>query len=242
MKYCFFLISLVFTGLLWASIAHADGCDTLDNNPDWSIGIVQLHGSLRHYNYERALKITDELSKICARSPSLNFTIGKIYQKIGNNAKAIEYMQKATTYSKDFVVSQESLEQMWYARYEAERQELSDSELSIIRQQLNKTQNHYATALWTSIGIMSAGSILTCIGAGLFASNDAPMQFDTGKKKASVKTKTHIYTGLMAGGIGVTVTAAILTGIMGYHYVQSKKEEELSFMFSPMGAGFSFTF
>ena len=128
--------------------AYADGCDTLDSNPDWSVGIVQLHSSLRHYNYERALKITDELSKICARSPSLNFTIGKIYQKMGNNAKAIEYMQKATQYSRDFVVSQESLEQMWYARYEAERQESSaGNELSIIRQQLDKTQNNYATAL-----------------------------------------------------------------------------------------------
>ncbi len=242
MKYRFPFLSLILTGLLWASNAHADGCDSLDSNPDWSAGIVQLHSSLRHDNYQRALKITQELSAICERSPSLNYTIGKIYQKIGDKAKAVEYMQKATQYSSDFVVSQDSLEQMWYARYEAEHPEMASENLTVIQQKLDETQINFSTALWTSIGIMSAGAILTCVGGALFASNQAPIAFDTSQKRASVKFKTHLYTGLMAGGVGLTLTGAILTGIMGYHYVQSKKDDSFALALMPVGASLMFRF
>ena len=243
MRKIFLLIIFECIFALIGANAYADGCDALDSNPDWSVGIVQLHGSLRHENYAKALSITRELSKICARSPSLNYTIGKIYQKIGNNTRALEYMQKATEYSSDFVVSQESLEQMWYARYEAEHQDTkSNNRLEIAQQKLDRIQDNYFTALITSISIMSVGAILTCVGIGLVANNDEPMSFNRDQKKASVSSKTYLYTGLMAGGIGVTLTGTVLTGVMGYHYMRSKKEDYISLSLSPLGAGLFFRF
>ena len=101
---------------------------------------------------------------------------------------------------------------------------------------------HYATGLWTSVGLAGVGLALTIAGTALAATNRKGVDFDD--NKAWVKADYTTYWTLLGSGIGALVTGTVLTGILGYYYSHSVSEDtnpsSVSLYVTPTGIGMQF--
>ncbi len=241
--------------------AENDACMSLDKTPRWNNEFNSLMANYKAKQYEDALKNADALNNICSRSPALNFSIAQIYHAMGDDAKGLFYIQRATNSTEKFAVRGELLERMWYTRYEMEhpdatpenikkmkteneqlRKEMDTVRVQDMQTKLKVTEDlaaqksHYAIGLWTGVAGAGVGIVLTGIGAGLLAanSNDA-ISFDSFKAKAEVKSEVYASTVLLGTGIGMTVIGSAVAGIMGYYYTRIQTDSELAIHMSPMG-------
>ncbi|MBO4351422.1 MAG: hypothetical protein J6A01_10820 [Proteobacteria bacterium] len=243
------------------AFAESDACMTLDKNQHWTDEFNSLMANYKTQQYDEALKHADKLNKICSRSPALNFSIAQIYHAMGDDAKGLFYIQRATNSTEQFAVKGDLLERMWYTRYEMEHPDAAPesikklrndnerlrSEAEVLREQeaqrkiteaeeFMTRKSHYAIGMWTGVASAGLGIVLTGVGAGLFAANrDDAISFNNDNAKVSVKPANYAYMGLMGAGIGLTVIGAAFAGIIGYHYLKLQNDSDLSMNISPAG-------
>ena len=101
-------------------VEPVDPCQTLNENATWNTEIVLLTENVKRKDFDAALLNAEKLNEICDRSPIVNYSLGRIYQEKGDEAKAIEYLKRATQNTQEFNIPDSNLQQMWYDRYEAE--------------------------------------------------------------------------------------------------------------------------
>lgn len=121
----FVRIALLVAGLsLFSSNAMAqqsgEACRNLDGNSEWNELLQKMQRFHEKGLYLDALDVAQKMTKICSKSPMLNYYIAIEYQGLKENVKALSYLQRASDYISDFVVSPEVSKEIWYARYEAE--------------------------------------------------------------------------------------------------------------------------
>ena len=101
-------------------VEPVDPCLTLNDNELWNTEIVLLTENVKRKDYDAALMNAEKLNQICDRSPIVNYSIGRIYQEKGDEAKTIEYLRRATKHTSEFNVPDSNLGQIFYDLYEAE--------------------------------------------------------------------------------------------------------------------------
>ena len=248
----------------------ADPCDSLGSNKDWQNGIDKINNAYTNGQHEKAIQEGLRLFEICEKSPILNFTLGRLYQETNDSAKALYYFQRATLYADEYKVGKETLEIMWYERYETEHPDARPSSIEkmkkeneelkaiVVENQKTMTQHRftemqnsysdssiYAAGMWTGVAVGAAGIALTVTGAIMLVNaKDDAINFDNDKATANVKGAYNTYWALLGGGIGLTVVGTVFTGFMGYHYVRTKKaaDDTVSFNISPTSASLSLSF
>jgi len=248
----------------------ADPCDSLGSNKDWQNGIDKINNAYTNGQHEKAIQEGLRLFEICEKSPILNFTLGRLYQETNDSAKALYYFQRATLYADEYKVGKETLEIMWYERYETEHPDARPSSIEkmkkeneelkaiVVENQKTMTQHRftemqnsysdssiYAAGMWTGVAVGAAGIALTVTGAIMLVNaKDDAINFDNDKATANVKGAYNTYWALLGSGIGLTVVGAVFTGFMGYHYVRTKKaaDDTVSFNISPTSASLSLSF
>lgn len=242
--------------------AFADNCKNLEKDKMWTEGFKKLNELITDQNWSEALDEAHKLYAYCDRSPLINFYLGHIYQEMGNEKNALNYLRKATDNTDEFAVTGPVLERIWYERYEAEHPDARPENIAKMKEalknvsaekmqsefdsalSLEKVRSNYAAGLWTGVGLAGAGLVLGGVGAGMYFSNrDPAMDWDSEKARASVKEGYYIGVGLIGAGIGLTVAGAIVAGVMGHHYAQLTAEEKtVSLSISPTSVSFSMQF
>lgn len=190
------MVFLCGIGASWFSHeALAEDCDNLDRNRTWVNQFEKLQGSVIRGEYTEALQFANSLFQICSRSPAANYYAAQALAGLGENVKAVQFFQKASEYTSEFVVAPEMSRQIWYARYEAEYPERSDAGIAAIHEEMaklrlelderNEALDHlqtqvktsaddahekYGAIMWSGAGIGIAGVAMTVVG-GLFAFN-----------------------------------------------------------------------
>lgn len=247
--------------------AFADNCKNLEKDKKWTEGFKKLNELITDQNWSEALDEAHKLYAYCDRSPLINFYLGHIYQEMGNEKNALNYLRKATDNTDEFAVTGPVLERIWYERYEAEHPDARPENIAKMKEalknvsaekmqsefdsalSLEKVRSNYAAGLWTGVGLAGAGLVLGGVGAGMYInSKDDEVDFiyeapaDPKDPKVTVKQGRYVDVGIMAAGVGLLLSGAIVAGIFGHHYAQIKKMDDVSFNFSPMSVDFSFRF
>lgn len=258
---CFFLLP---------KLAHAqDQCLSLSNNIDWNDGIQYLSHLIQENKFDEAVPISRNLQEICPRSPLLNYMQGRIAEGLNDDVNARLWFQKASEYTYEFAVSPETAQKIWYARYEKEHPErtgqsidasnqileetqnsLSDAnhEISTLKLNIEKTKNEAyrksKTLMWTGAGLGFGGLVLTGAGFGMVL-NAEPCKFRANSNGDNWYSVTPAYISgwvVVASGLALTVTGAVLTGIFGYQYTHTKQDLTFSWSISPENATFNMSF
>ena len=93
-------------------VEPVDPCQTLNENATWNTEIVLLTENVKRKDFDAALLNAEKLNEICDRSPIVNYSLGRIYQEKGDEAKAIEYLKRATQNTQEFNIPDSNLQQM----------------------------------------------------------------------------------------------------------------------------------
>ena len=236
--------------------AFADNCKNLEKDKKWTEGFKKLNELITDQNWSEALDEAHKLYAYCDRSPLINFYLGHIYQEMGNEKNALNYLRKATDNTDEFAVTGPVLERIWYERYEAEHPDARPENIAKMKEalknvsaekmqsefdsalSLEKVRSNYAAGLWTGVGLAGAGLVLGGVGAWMIASDDV-LKYDD---KITVKRSYGIGWSLVGAGIAATVSGAVIAGIMGHHYAQLNKQSEVSFGISPFSAELTIVF
>ncbi len=117
-------------GALCGGAAYADGCDSLDSNARWVQLFQELSTQISNNENDAAFDTAEKLTAICSESPILNYAIARIYRNLENNSKELYYLQRATMFTEKFSVHPDTMEVLWFERYEAEHPECRTSEKS----------------------------------------------------------------------------------------------------------------
>ena len=252
------------------SNAWADDCDTMGSNKEWRSQLDMLNKAYNNGDLDTALAHAEIMSKICERSPILNYSMGIIYRDKGDETKALYYLQRATRYTEDFAVSGNDLENMWFDRYTLEHPEARPENIEklkkeneelktiVVENQKTLTQQRfaemessysdrsiYAAGMWTGVAVGAVGLVLTITGSVmLINADDDAINFDNNEAKANVKGAYNAYWTVLGAGIGMTVVGAVFSGFMGYHYARTKKatDDTVSFDLSPTSAALTVNF
>lgn len=130
----------VFILMLGHSAMADDACMSLAQNDEWNKGMSTMSKQITQNEWDKALKSAESLNAICDRSPILNYAMGRIYRQKGDETKALYYMQRATRYTEEFAVKGNTLEQMWFDRYETEHPDARPEAIAARRQELDQRQ------------------------------------------------------------------------------------------------------
>ena len=130
----------VFILMLGHSAMADDACMSLAQNDEWNKGMSTMSKQITKNEWDKALKSAESLNAICDRSPILNYAMGRIYRQKGDETKALYYMQRATRYTEEFAVKGNTLEQMWFDRYETEHPDARRQELDQRQQEIEKNR------------------------------------------------------------------------------------------------------
>lgn len=236
-------------------LAYADGCDTLDQNPEWNDKFQQLNLAFKSENWTQALKISRELEDICEFSPILNYTIARIHKNKNDNEKYLFYLQKATQNTERFAVDKNLLDQMWAEKYIVAHPEASPESIEAYQREIESLKQSnadkseemkvYKSVMWAGAGIGIGGLALTGAGLALVFTSE-PAEFYSGHGNAPDKYKEDLFhsLGWCLVGVGgaMTVIGAVLAGIYGYKYKHFFDNQALSFQFSPLHTSLQFQF
>ena len=241
--------------------AFADNCKNLEKDKKWTEGFKKLNELITDQNWSEALDEAHKLYAYCDRSPLINFYLGHIYQEMGNEKNALNYLRKATDNTDEFAVTGPVLERIWYERYEAEHPDARPENIAKMKEalknvsaekmqsefdsalSLEKVRSNYAAGLRTGVGLAGAGLVLGGVGAGFVLDVDDRGPLDYEKTKISVRSNYMLGWALVGAGIAAVVSGTIVAGIMGYHYGQLKKTEEgVSFSITPVSASLTYKF
>ena len=139
------LVSAAFlTASLFCATAWADDCENLKNNMEWTAGMGQLQLEFNNKDYDAVIARGEDLSYLCARSPELNYFIGKAYAAKGSNDEALVYLGIAGDSIADFQSSPDLVRDIYYARYEIEHPNTGSGNLNAIKGDMNALQNENA--------------------------------------------------------------------------------------------------
>lgn len=231
------LASAVFflTNIICAS-ALADDCENLKTNREWTAGMRQIRADYNNKNYDVVLSRGEELSYHCARSPELNYYIGKSYEAKGLKDDALVYLGIACDSAADFETSPEIVRDIYYSRYELEHPDTSLASVNALKQENarikheNKLFQEQIEALREYNSTLSNTSVQS-----ESESSSSPVIQETISVSNSLNTLEDAYTGIMWAGIGIGIGGAVITGIGGALVGTSDKyshtgfhEEELS--------------
>lgn len=252
-----------------AGVCYAqDGCQSLNENPEWMGGLQDVISEIQANDYQAALKKSKRLSEICPNAPTLNYMQGKIYENLNDKSNALYYYQKASENTYNFAVDPDTAKKIWYARYEFEHPERTQGEVSrkderIGALEAESQQNlsnfeaykeeQYASVrktMWAGAGVGIGGLALAGAGLGILFSQENNITIDY-KTNDDIKEemKNVKYTGpyiaswgLIGAGAALAVAGAVLTGIYGYKYTHFDKNVSYSFGVSPVKASFVIQF
>ena len=135
------VISACLALSMTSTLAFADDCSNLDSDPAWVTGLKNLEQAIQEDNDKMALIYGEALLEICPRLPKLNYMMAQLNQKLGEEAKALYFLQSATRYTKEFIVDTEVLEQMWTERIFAEHPESSPENVKKLKTELNSAKS-----------------------------------------------------------------------------------------------------
>ncbi|MBQ4359857.1 MAG: hypothetical protein II767_06335 [Proteobacteria bacterium] len=239
--------------------AFADNCKNLEKDKKWTEGFKKLNELITDQNWSEALDEAHKLYAYCDRSPLINFYLGHIYQEMGNEKNALNYLRKATDNTDEFAVTGPVLERIWYERYEAEHPDARPENIAKMKEalknvsaekmqsefdsalSLEKVRSNYAAGLWTGVGVGAVGLGLIGAGAGLLSGKFGPLDYNPDSIKPNVSYA--LGWSFLGAGIAATITGGIVAGIMGYHYGQLKKSDNaVSFLISPTRVSLSYSF
>ena len=253
MKKSLLMAAAVFCSLGLATNAYANGCDDLDNNPEWKLTLQMLHQDIQYKNYDAALAKADQLSAICEDSPTLNYAIARIYEQKGDFDNQKAYLKKATHKTQEYPVDAATLDAMWENRVFAEHPDSAPDNVKKLQADLSKAQAELKVVgnnpesslaveigLWSSVGVGSAGVLFSLIGGIMVAAMDSPVKMDPDDPdRVIIERKYGAAWGLVGAGIAMAITGAAGAGYFGYRYTQNN---HVSLQLSPTGVGISGTF
>lgn len=246
---------------------HVNDCTTLDTNTTWRAKFAEFTETFKAQDYDKALKITEELQAICADSPVLNYSIGMTYRSMGDNKTALKHLKKATQNTDTFRVDNDLMTRMYYAQYEVENIDklATNGKNETIIQcddiDVKNYQKRNKILMWTGVGMMGAGLAMLG-GLGIKDKNDyfrldADSKYDSDTCPGAWRDEQCYTTtdapisakgwAIAGAGIGLAIAGAFLTGFTGYYYTHPdkvKKDEKVSFNYniSPTSVGFGMTF
>ncbi len=225
-------------GLLLPAKAQA-GCDDLENNDEWNAAMKSVIDDYSAGNYKEAHNTAKWLSEeICAESPLLLYTQGKIFAAMGDENKARFYYQKASETTYKFAVTPDMAQKIWNARYESEHPDRTEKsveeknkkiealekdvnrltakniELSSRTEsdfsELNYHEKSSKTVMWVGVGTGIAGLALLTTGVILVAQNlDKPASFE--KDTTNPYHSKYKVRDAYSGGWAVTGSGIALT-------------------------------
>ena len=265
MKIAFYFSALVAAGTI-GTTAYADGCDNLDKNARWTQLFQELSDQILNNENDAAFETAEKLTAICADSPILNYAIARIYRNVDNHAKELFYLQRATMNTERFAVHPDTMEVLWFERYEAEHPECQKSEktektieelnMAVLEAQKQKYETQIATErktydqadkfralMWSGVAVGITGIALVTAGSVLLTMNkDEAVDINYSKSQTQVKPIWGVSWGLLGAGIAATIAGAAAAGYGGYHYVRTRNDNTLSFTVSPNSFSLSYTF
>ena len=265
MRLAIILSAIAIVGVI-GTTAYADGCDNLDKNARWGQLFQELSTQILNNENDAAFQTAEELSAICADSPILNYAIARIYRNQNNNAKELFYLQRATMNTERFAVHPDTMEVLWFERYEAEHPECQKSEKTektieelnraVLEAQKQKYETQIATErktydqadkfkalMWSGVAIGVAGIAMLTAGSVMLVMNkDEAVDINYSKSQTQVKPIWGVSWGLLGAGIAATVAGTAAAGYGGYHYVRTRNDNALSFSLSPSSISLSYTF
>lgn len=265
-------ILFLMISLLWSLPVFAQSqCEGINENPEWTATLDTIISDYNNGDYAIALDKAKYISEaICDSSPVLLYTQAKIYEAQKNNIKALLYFQKASEATYALAVPPDMAQKIWYARYENEHPDRTESALEETLQKLQEKDKEIETLksqnansemnnstdvknkakvwMWTGVGIDITGLALIGTGATLISKNiDAPSEIKfnrNGVSRPSYKTKSAYIAGwgMLGAGIAFTVVGTVLAGYFGYQYTHIDENLETAFSLTPTGASFSLNF
>ena len=255
MKKSLLLTAAALCSLGFAANAYADGCEDLDNNPEWKLTLQMLNQDIQYKNYDSALEKANQLSAICDDSPTLNYAIAKIYEQKGDVANQKAYLKKATHKTQEYPVDTATLDTMWEDRVFAEHPTSAPDNVKKLQSDLAKAQAELKVVgdnpesslaveigLWSSVGVGGAGVLFSLIGGIMIAAMDSPVKMDTDDpERVIIERKYGAAWGLVGSGIAMAIAGAAGAGYFGYRYTQNNNNH-VSLQLSPTGVGISGTF
>lgn len=246
----FFILLAVVLSCFISSLAYAQDCNNLNENPTWVDAISDLQTLNKDGAYDRALEIAKALFDICPDSPTLLYNTGYALEQKGDVERAKIYYQKASENTSQMETSANISRMIWYKRYEIEHPERTEEAIQAQTKNINTQAEHIekqntlieqSTAqiqslMWTGVGVGGAGIAFLATGAALLVADKNPLQdLKENPKRATGWT-------LLGTGIGMAIAGSIMAGISGYQYSKSKNDAVMSFNVSPMGISFDMTF
>lgn len=241
----FILIILAAVGVLWSACALAEECPNINEDETWLNGLDAMKWGLENQDYDLTLDAGRSIYSICPNSPVYLYYLAQAFKAKGDEAKAREYIYKASDATYEFATAPQISQQIWYMHYELDHPELSAQSVEALKEKMNElsvheecqtlvTTDHGKDKLfvgtWASAGVGIAGLALTVAGAVLTAMDDEKIEVKSRREtpdgeffphKVQTMDVKKTYTAglaMLGTGIGLTAAGAILTGIMGYQY------------------------
>ncbi len=264
-----FLLGMLAMMLIPVSGYAKGPCDELGNNIEWTGGLQEIIMMMQANDMEGAKKKAKALSEICATAPLLNYLQGKIAESTNEKKEALYFYQKASENTYTFAVAPDTAKKIWYARYESEYPDRTESAVAEREAQISSLHGEYAKlddekqdlisdVMWAGAGIGLAGIAIAGGGIGmLFASrndkyervNLEDINLKTGKPNIDDSIHSYKYKpvylagwAMVGAGAVLAISGAVLTGVYGYQYTHPLKDESISWQISPLDISLQIAF
>lgn len=182
-------------------MGFAEDCFNIGTNQEWQIHQQDFADAVDSEEYDKALEYADKLNRICSTSPALNYSVGMIYQRKGDDENAIKYIKKAIDNPDGFELDESVVKTFHSTLYEimegyqaklkaenaakdAQYKENLDKSNDDMKRTLTEfsevkrlaADNELSRAkvvMWTGTGVGALGLVTTIVGAVLAAKDDS---------------------------------------------------------------------
>ncbi|MBQ9396428.1 MAG: hypothetical protein IJU23_13070 [Proteobacteria bacterium] len=236
-----FLLGMLAMMLIPVSGYAKGPCDELGNNIEWTGGLQEIIMMMQANDMEGAKKKAKALSEICATAPLLNYLQGKIAESTNEKKEALYFYQKASENTYTFAVAPDTAKKIWYARYESEYPDRTESavtereaQISSLNDQIAAQKANYvrqndekqklvSDVMWAGAGIGLAGLAIAGGGIGmLFATRNDKYDkirlneidgtvLDGNESDIENKVKNYKYKPIYLAGWAMVGAGAVLT-------------------------------
>lgn len=219
-------------------------CATLHRNSGYNAKYIELKHAFEAERYDEALALGQEMLLICDSSPIINYVLGEVRRRLGDETKALFYFQKASNNMTQFEVAPDMAQLIWYARYEAEHPmaahaatwslDLQKSKEQILALKQKRAQDSaahdsatarhrdtYWKVLWIGVGFGVAGLLSTAGGGAMVGSTDFQYTFgarDEPYFKIEEHPRREAGWAMIGVGLGLTALGSIMAGLGAYYY------------------------
>ncbi len=236
---------LVSAWIVWPSFAFANDCGNINEDETWLNGLDAMKWGLENQDYDLTLDAGRSIYSICPSSPVYLYYLAKAFKAKGDEAKAREYIYKASDSTYEFATQPQISQLIWYERFELDHPEQSAKAVEELKNRVAELsekecvdnvvvtdhgKDKLYVGTWAGAGVGISGLALTIVGAVLAAKDDEKIELKSRREMLEGEQFPHkiqsmdvkkTYTAglaLLGTGIGLTVAGSILTGIMGYQY------------------------